>query len=190
MELHQQEARNAPSALEYATLQPQESSSEKEGLKSAQAEDGIGFRFFSWADTTRPGQLVNMTCCDYFVILMLLSSPFVFYLCCSYSVSCLKSWIVLGKTCMRLSVGKLASHPSISYPVLKFLPWRKYLSYCKSNLFFWSNLVVNRLPPHCRLPTSMLRRRNASNNNYSTIFPLKHSQEALFIWERYWNIHT
>lgn len=189
MELHQQEARNAPSALEYATLQPQESSSEKGGLKSAQAEDGIGFRFFSWADTTRPGQLVNMTCCDYFVILMLLSSPFVFYLCCSYSVSCLKSWIVLGKTCMRLPVGKLASHPSISYPVLKFLPWRKYLSYCKSNLFFWSNPVVNRLP-HCRLPTSMLRRRNASNNNYSTIFPLKHSQEALFIWERYWNIHT
>lgn len=47
--------------------------------------------FHLWADAVSPGPLVNITCCGYFATVMLLSLPFVFYLCCSYSESCLKS---------------------------------------------------------------------------------------------------
>lgn len=89
-----------------------------------------------WAAIS-PGPLVNISCRGYFATVTLLSLPFVFYLCCSYLVSCLKSRIVLGKTYMTLSVGKLISCPSISYPVLKILTWRKHLRYCKSNFFFF-----------------------------------------------------
>lgn len=92
--------------------------------------------FHLWADTISPGPLVNNSCCGYFVSVTLLSLPFVFHLCCSYLMSCLKSWIVLGKTYIILAVGKLTSCPSISYPVLKYLLWRKHPRYCKRFLFF------------------------------------------------------